>query len=295
MKGEILVKLRDPLLFWVSCQQEYISENCTALGSRAVVLHTLHHGSFELAVVDFVCKYFRSFMPYEGRNDGLFCFNKKHVLTIELLDTWLLDLCGTGVTFRDVFFSWESRSSSKTAGFHTINRQTANEALCNFLMLLRLPSRSDFNDLFSCVSCKVIDTSGDERVEGVVMGGTAMGILRALPQFERVSLTISPIPHISKKQYLMRAPRNRAFVDGILISARQNLADSEFIPIISAKQKTSRNALYNKFFYTALMEGDEEYAVSRFLKLCFSTRNSREVTVESSDVEDEQYDEAGGK
>ena len=43
------------------------------------------------------------------------------------------------------------------------------------------------------------------------------------------------------------------------------------------------------------MEDDQEYAVSRFLKLCFSTRSSREVTVGSSDVEDEQYDEVGGK
>ena len=84
-------------------------------------------------------------------------------------------------------------------------------------MLLRLLIRSDFNDFFYCESCTVIDTSGDERMEGVVIDGTALGILRALAQFERVSLTIPPAPHISKKQNLIRTPRNRASADGILV------------------------------------------------------------------------------
>ncbi len=68
----------------------------------------------------------------------------------------------------------------------TINRQSANEALCKFLMLLRFPSGRDFNDLFSCESCTVRDANGNERMEGVVMDGTAMGILGTLPQFQRV-------------------------------------------------------------------------------------------------------------
>ena len=85
----------------------------------------------------------------------------------------------------------------------------------------------------------------------------------------------------------MKTTRKRAFVDGILISARQNLADTEFTPTLPEKLTKSKNALYNKFFHTALMEGDKEYAVSRFLKLCFSTRSSRELTVECADVEDE--------
>ena len=106
-----------------------------------ILLRTNWDGTPKMCMVDFMCKLCRSLIHYEGRNDGSFCLNKKHVLTRELVDSWLLDICGTGGTFRDVFFSWESRISSKIAGSHTINaaptinRKTANEALCKFLML----------------------------------------------------------------------------------------------------------------------------------------------------------------
>ena len=76
---------------------------------------------------------------YEAADDGMFSLNKKHLPSRELLDSRVLDICGTKGTFRDVFFYWESRCSSKTAEFNAIgtspslNRQTANEALCKVL------------------------------------------------------------------------------------------------------------------------------------------------------------------
>ena len=178
---------------------------------------------------------------------------------------------------------------STTAEFHSIgsasalNRHTANEALCKFLMLLRFPNSTDLFQLFSCESCTVKDSSGNERMGAVVMDGTALGILGKLPVFERVSSTAPPVPHISKQQFIMKKPKNRAFVDGILISARQNLIDAEFTPNIAPKLRAMRGSLFQRFFEDALVDRDEEYLSSRLLRLCFSTRCTLEKSVGSGE------------
>ncbi len=86
-----------------------------------------------------------------------------------------------------LFFSWAARCSSKTAEFHCIgtapslNRQTANDAFCKFLMLLRFPNNNDLIDLFNCEACTSKEGPDIRRMEAVVMDGTALGILGKLP------------------------------------------------------------------------------------------------------------------
>ena len=75
------------------------------------------------------------FFPNEVANYDMFSFYKKHLLSRELLDCWLQKIFGSEVTFRDVFFFWESSCSSQTAPFHAtetapfLKIQNANETL----------------------------------------------------------------------------------------------------------------------------------------------------------------------
>ena len=163
---------------------------------RIALLHTLHHGSIEVEVADIICKNCRSEIPYDGFCDALFCLNKRHIFTRELIDGWLWEVCGTGGTFRDSFFSWDSRCVSPSSQFTLIrgpprvNRQRGNEAFSKFLLLLELPSEEALNDLFSCRKCEVRDEHGNTRMEAVVMDGTALGILGSLPKFQRATSTV---------------------------------------------------------------------------------------------------------
>ena len=78
---------------------------------RRTCLHTLHHGTIGIDVVDL--KYLNCFrlVPYDGASDVLFCSRKEHVITRELLDSWLWDVCGTGGTFRDAFSRGQRRTT----------------------------------------------------------------------------------------------------------------------------------------------------------------------------------------
>jgi len=134
------------------------------------------------------------------------------VLTRELLDSWIWDICGRGGTFRDSYLSWASRSSSPTASLHSlgaatvINRQRANESFCKFLMLLEFPNAGDLEEVFTCSKCEPRNRAGVKRTDAVVMDGTALGILGTLPSFERTAQKVPATPRIPPLQYIMRNP-----------------------------------------------------------------------------------------
>ena len=78
----------------------------------------------------------------------------------------------------------------------------------------------------------------------------------------------------------------RAFVDGILTSARQNIEHGEFTPETASKLKSIRVGLHENF-YTDLADYDEAHVVSRFLKQCFSVSSRNRTVVERTEHEDE--------
>ena len=115
--------------------------------------------------------------------------------------------------FRDSFFCWASRSSSTTAsvrivgGQSSLIRHTTNEAFCKYLMILLFPNNEDLSDLFSCSSCTLQEENGSKIMEGVVMDGTALGILGRLPSFQRIICTVPIAKRIAVEQYIMRTPK----------------------------------------------------------------------------------------
>ena len=78
-------------------------------------------------------------IPYNGLSDGMIGMNEKNLFTRELLDMWVWDVCGSSATFRDEYYSWESKSTAFRASYPRIgvpinvSRQLCNDAFTAFL------------------------------------------------------------------------------------------------------------------------------------------------------------------
>jgi len=220
---------------------------------RSALLHTLSYGSMKITVQDTLCDC-GAIIRYDGLSDGLFCASKHNVFTRELLDVWVFDVCGLGMTFREAFTSWKRKARSVNAleqCIHdgpSISRRMANEAFGLYLKSLRFPSKHDLQDLFSCTQCELKDPNGQRQWKGVVMDGTATGILNSLPKFNRPTSIVQAIKGISDMQYIMPPPKLREFTDCMFLSAKKNEGKIQFYLDLSKRIRNQAEELRKTFF-----------------------------------------------
>ena len=142
----------DQAVFCSNCKEDIRENSAVVTRIRATILHTLHHGTIPIHVMDFVCNQCGLFIPYDGYSDGVFSVNKKHLFRRELLDMWLWDICGSGGTFRDACASSTSKSCAATAMYHRIgtenlaHRQLSNEAFTMFLKTLNFQMTTTYSN-----------------------------------------------------------------------------------------------------------------------------------------------------
>lgn len=91
---------------------------------RIVLLHTLHHGSVEIQVRYFKCEY-GNIMLYDQVSDGMYCATQRDVFGSDLLDGWVFDVCGAGMSFRD-----SSSSLKRKSWVILLNRIGALSSIC---------------------------------------------------------------------------------------------------------------------------------------------------------------------
>ena len=133
----------DDTAFCMDCNLYLKSESKENTCNRLVWVHSIHHGTFEISVTDYVCPHCSMYIPYDGESDALSCISGKHVFAIELLDSRLWGTCGTGGTFRNVFSSWASKSYFVSASLHrlrmesSVTSQRGNEDFSAFLKTLQ--------------------------------------------------------------------------------------------------------------------------------------------------------------
>lgn len=247
-------------------------DNCRI---RSASVYTLHHGAIDIKVTDFICLNCRRCIPFDGYSDAFFCLTKKHIFTRELLDAWLWDLCGSGGTFRDVFSSWSSQGLAESASIHRIgremdiNRQRGNEAFSAFLKTLRFPKDEDLYSLFSCTKCERDPSSGTRELDAVVMDGTALGILGSLPKFNRQTRTVKAAPRMPDKQYIMRKPKLRGFVDAVLTSAKAGDGLDDFNVALKLPLWRKKDELLSLLFdYSAGIQSPS-FLIAKFMNAGF--------------------------
>ena len=135
---------------------------------RKANLHTLHHGCIRIGVVDNICLC-GNVVRYEGLSDGFFSVSKFNIFTRELLDAWVFDVCGLGLTFLEAFTSWKRKACSITARNQyidlplTLKCRMGNVVFTAFLRTLTLSSEDILHKLFTCDVCLVPDGHGTRR------------------------------------------------------------------------------------------------------------------------------------
>ncbi len=83
-------------------------------------------------------------------------------------------------------------------------------------------------NLFSCSECEVELENGAKMFDGVVMDGTVVRILVALPNFVRDIRIVLPVTSIADRQDIMRTPKYWQFIESIMLSAQNSCRDTEF-------------------------------------------------------------------
>ena len=162
-----------------------------------------------------------------------------------------------------------------SASFHRFGseskfaRQRGNEAFTEFLMTLKFPRDQDIFELFSCSKCEQNVGNGFKRMDGVVMDGSAVGILGKLPPFERQVRIMKPTARISDRQYLIRVPKHRKFVDVLPTSAKNVDRSGSFYVPLRQGLWDNRDELARTFFDEIENDANDTRPVSKFITAAF--------------------------
>lgn len=148
------------------------------------------------------------------------------------------------------------------------NRQRANEAFNKYLVTLWFPD-DDLNALFTCTKCERTWPDGTKQMDGIVMDGTAAGILEELPKFVRVQRSIPSISSVAEVQYLMPTPMLRAFIDAIFRAAPSARDETTFAVRLKPYLWEKVNELRDRFFKASYTDTAESDAAGVFLDACF--------------------------
>lgn len=72
------------------------------------------------------------------------------------------------------------------------------------------------------------DENGARRWDGIVMYGTARGILKKLPKDQRPTVMMRGVKNISDMHFIMPMAPHREFIDAIFLSAKHNEGKNTF-------------------------------------------------------------------
>ena len=130
-----------------------------------------------------------------------------------------------------------------------------------------------------------MNPDGEEELDAVVMDGTATGILDNLPKIERwTKLVPGIISRSATRQYIMPTPKNRAFIECVLVSALRNIESEKFNASLVKKLRTTASKYVSLFFPVETSNGDSNSQdiyireVSMFFQSCYSEHESRADT-----------------
>ena len=144
-------------------------------------------------------------------------------------------MCRKGFTFRDTFDECFERLQSATPSVHRLGsaqvagRRQANHVFSLFLKFLSFVRESHLVSLFSWSDCEKRTTTGENRLDSIVKDGSATCILGILPEFRRRREVVEAVTNsLAVKQYLLRTPKHRAFVECVLGSTNKQTSNSLF-------------------------------------------------------------------
>jgi len=201
---------------------------------RLVELHTFIDGTVRIQVADLICPSCQGLVPFEGVDSAMFVLNRYTVFSRELLDFWVYQVCGIGLTFREAYEAYRKLVTSTSASLVrsgtplTCHRKIANTCFTRFLSKLVFTSPSLLAQTFSCSTCEEVSKDGSKTIDAVVIDGTAVGILAALPRFERPTALVPRVNRSTSHQYMLRTPAVRRVLESIYRTASSEATGSSF-------------------------------------------------------------------
>ena len=160
-------------------------------------------------------------------------------------------------------------------------------------MTLSFPKDDHMFELFSCTRSEELLPDSTKRMSGVLMEGSAIGILGNLLNFERNASQVRAVHFVPDRQYIMRTSKSRQFVYLIMISERQANERGNLDVRLEKKLSYVPDALRSRFFNSTDDDSSESRAISEYIAALFLlVPRSLESKLEGTDSGSE--DEYGG-
>ena len=191
--------------------------------TRLVEFQGLRAGKVRVEVKDLICSVCGHVKIFDGRTEGVFFLNSTTVYSRELLDLCMYQVCGLGASFREshevLHNIWMSVSLQygRAELPDKSRRRQSSTCFMEFFSLLHFPSESVLSSLFSCSTCEKPYAGNTKRLDGVVMDGTAVGILKRLPLFQRPTQIVPKAERYTKPQYLFRQSKMTHLADRLFM------------------------------------------------------------------------------
>lgn len=201
----------------IKCEAIIVDSQCDVLRRKAE-LHTLINGTIDIIVVDLVCPDCGEVARFDGIDCAMFSGGKKAIYQRDLLDYCLYQVSMVGGTFREAYELSKQVSRSLSAEYVRLgrplaaNRRAASSAFSAFLSAIALPPENVMSRVFECSRCEEVMSDGPTSIRGIVMDGTATGILGELPRYERPSMPVEAATDTTKLQFLFPAAKARSFL-----------------------------------------------------------------------------------
>ncbi len=129
-----------------------------------------------------------------------------------------------------------------------------SDAFKFYLTLLRFPTNEILSKFFSCNSCVSTIPDGSLRWSGVVMDGTATGILSKLPRFEMSTKVLPSVKSTKQLQFTLGRKLHRDFLDSIFTSAKRNEGKIVYCVDHLRSVAPDANELYETFLTSSTIE-----------------------------------------
>lgn len=156
-------------------------------------------------------------------------------------------------------------------------RRTTSDAFSLFLRIVEYPRNEVLGKVFRCSTCESIDADGNRKMEGLVMDGTATGILGRLPLFKRPSHHILGASNTSPQQHIIRSRDVRKYFAAFFKAAKKSGGNVNFTVPLPSKNIAAK-VEYGMFDELAdeLLHGTQ---MTSIIELIFDAVNLREALV----------------
>ncbi len=118
-------------------------------------------------------------------------------------------------------------------------------------------------------NCEEVSPDGLGRMKGVVLDGTATGILGKTSLFRAACLNIRPSKNCSNLQYIVPNPTLRKFL-GILFKSSVKSPEEVEFGLKLPKSISKDREWITKVLFHECDENEPYYVTARFLRCCFS-------------------------